>query len=189
MRSKSEELAKQRCLQCLYFSRRLRSQLCPWRCSLRKSPFMCNLIFFPSPCLFSDFPVGITTFRGGQCPLLVEPGPVNVCWKDLAVSPKPCANFTAVPSPFTRNSSCSVIFAKVAPARYEWLELRCDIFVGSPGQPSRTLTWNPDLRKPHHFPLGHLQIGSPDLQNQKSGFDSIAIICWLISTNSLKGHL
>lgn len=71
-------------------------------------------------------------------------------------------------------------------------DFSCDVFVGSPGgcrQPSQTLTCSSDLHKPHHFPLGHLQIGSADLQNQRAGFDSSTIICWLISTNSLKGHL
>lgn len=62
------ELAKQRCLQCLYSGSRLLPQLCPRRCSERRSPFVSDPIL-PSPCRFAALPVEATAF-----PLPLEPG-------------------------------------------------------------------------------------------------------------------
>lgn len=111
------ELAKQRCLQCLYSGRRLLPQLCPQRCSERRSPSMWNPIF-PPTCPFAALPVGPPAFQEGCFPLQLEPGQGSVGWQDPAVLTEPCTTPAVVASPFPslfpRNCSCSLISAKVA---------------------------------------------------------------------------
>lgn len=134
------ELAKQRCLQCLYSGSRLLSQLCPQRCSERRNP-SCEIPFFPLPVHLLPYLWGHQPFRGVVCT------PAG-SWAGQCLLAGPCCADRALHNPCSR---CQPISQPISPqlqllpnlCKGRRSDFSCDIFVGSPGgcrQPSQTVT-------------------------------------------------